>query len=230
MKKLIVYGALIFASATALVACDNKGGDSAAPITPPSCVAPNYINNGVCVAPNGVDITQPATFVDSTKYSLVSGGWTTGQMRITNSFVFKQFLKSAMATCDRWSGSNGGNAGCDTYMTGNFSVVMTVSSLNTNQATLQFKAEQVPTYGYWTTGYQTPLAMQNPMFLSNAPLSIINNYAGFDISRTVNLYTVQLIVSNGKLSDTSINYELAYGNQATVKGQVFATGTLTRSY
>ena len=234
MKKYITYAAFLFAVSTALMACDqNKGSDAATPV-PSTCVAPNYINaSGVCVNANGIVIggSGPATYVDSKGYMSINGGWSMGSMQITDTAAYKEFLKTAMAVCDRFSNSNRGYYSYDSYTNGTLSIQVQVAALTANAATLQISAQQGYYDSYFSSyvGVQTPLPVQNPIYLPNSPLSVINNYAGFDIRRTVNLNHVQLIVRNGKLGDATLVYELAYGSQAINPTRVFATGTLTRT-
>lgn len=226
MKTYIAYGAFFLALVTAAVGCDNKSGGNANVVTPTTCNAPNYINgNGICVNPSGVDVNGPMTYSDSNG----SGYYSSGSLRITDQTAYKSFLKTAMGVCDRFN-SNTGDYDCASWVNGNFQIQVQVAAATANQATVQFYATQRPQgWGtYW--GVQTQLPYQNPLSLPSSALSVINNYAGFDISRQVNLNTVQVIVRTGKLGDATINYELAYGSQAINPARVFATGTLTRSY
>ncbi|MNJ99914.1 hypothetical protein D3C87_176950 [compost metagenome] len=226
MRKLLMLAATLLSTA-ALVACDKGNSDNNGNM-PNYCVAPNYYQNGVCVNPNGGVVSQNATFYDA-NYNM-GGSYGSGNLRITNAGVYKEFLERSLGVCNRATWSYG-IAGCDAWASGYLLMKLQASNINTNQVTLAFQAwpQTGVINGGINIGVGTGIPYQNPLTLNNSVLSVVNNYQGFEVRRSINLGLIQVIVANGKLQDGSINFQLAYGNSATKTGQVFATGTLTRS-
>lgn len=227
MKKLMLLAATILSSAF-LVACGNGSGGDNNNGGVVGCYAPNYWQNNVCITPGTGGSNR--TFYDGNYYIGISNG----NLRITDPATYKDFLKVAMAVCDRWSKDNWGKDNCNTWTSGQILIGLSVSGTNANQATLSFMAAPgynscggLQCYGGW--GVITGLPMQNPLALASSPISVINTYQGFEIRRNINLGLIQLIVTNGKLEDNTLSYQLAWGSSGTGTGKVFATGTLTRS-
>lgn len=224
MKKLMLLAATILSSAF-LVACGNGGGGDNNNGGVVGCYAPNYWQNNVCITPGNGGSNR--TFYDGNYYIGISNG----NLRITDPATYKDFLKVAMGVCDRWSKSNRGIYDCATWSTGQILIGLSVPNTNSNQAALSFQVAPGYYDGSFNTffGVQTNIPTQNPLALANSPISVINTYQGFEIRRNINLGLIQLIVTNGKLEDNTLSYQLAWGSSGTGTGKVFATGTLTRS-
>ena len=231
MKKLFLLGLAVFSSMM-IVACDKGSSGSSTPVN--QCAY--YNNNGQCVDNNGNVINPgnnygPISFWDYNYYA--GQGWGQGNLQITDSSVFREFLKSGMGVCDRGSLFNYGTANCDnwtsnSYITLNIAANSTTSS--TANVTIKVQHNTGIFQGAFTGGVMTPIPYLNPLTIPNGAVSVVNNSQGFEIRKTLYLGLVQLIVRQGKLNDTSFTYELAFGNKNTGNAsKVFATGVLTRA-
>ncbi len=243
----------------AIFGCNNKSNDNPppqqtstlglqpgiSPYCPPGATFSSY---GTCVGLGGMPYPIPYG-----QYSGAAGfyseNWNERKLRISDSFVFIQFLKSAMGVCDRMQYA-GGLSACEAWSNGYLDV--TVQSYNTqsNNVRVTFRAwpkaypggwwaGQFPNFGDFVAqmfGFPTMAvtgAVRNPLVLDMV-VSLINNSNGFeargygDYWTTASRSLIQVVVPNGKFEQSGFNYQIAFGNQATGKGKVFATGWLTR--
>lgn len=220
MKSLVknmLIAASIFGTAAAMTACGSSGGNNNPVVAVnANCLAPNVINGlGQCISPNGQIIYSGANRL----YSQVSQG----AMQITNGTAYQSFLKSGMAVCDRWSGSNKGTSSCqDSWANGDMLIVLDTTNIQSNQmsVTIDVSAGNSSYYEFHS-GVETNLPYRKPLVMQTV-LSAINNSQGFEARQNVNLKLFQLQVASGKLQDNQIGFQLAWD------GQVFATGTLYR--
>jgi hypothetical protein len=230
MKKLFLIGLAILSS-TLIVACD-KGSSGSSNNNVNQCA---YYNNGNCYDNNGNVIPGgnygPINFYDYNYYA--GNGWGQGNLQITDTAVFKEFLKSGMGVCDRGSWFNYGVDNCDNW-TSNSYVTLNIAAAATTSSTANVSIKVQHTSGVlqggFSGGVMTPIPYLNPLTIPNGAVSVVNNSQGFEIRKTLYLGLVQLIVRQGKLNDTSFSYELAFGNKNTGNAsKVFATGLLTRA-
>ena len=212
-------------SAIFMVACgssNNDNGESSGGAIPYSCPIGSYWSGSACISnTNGNAVTT----------DFVAENWYYKTMQITNSSVYKEVLKNAMGVCDRGSW-NTGTASCDSWIGGYISVVLQVQS----GTAARIYITAYPASTSWINGSAGWLSGNG--YYQTLPLDLvlsnINNSQGFEgrgygAGGTYAYNSLfQLIVRNGKVNDGYFDFQLAFGNQNTGSGQVFATGRLTR--
>lgn len=173
--------------------------------------------------PNGFPPAAQTTtrFYDYNRFFYTNGwsmGTQNGDMTITNTAAYKQFLKEAMAICDRniW-GWEAGLADCSSWVSGSFQLEFAID--NSLRPLVSFTAYPAPNfYSYFVSaGIDAGGVAYNPLVLgSNTTFSLINNSKGFEI-RAQGSYTnggglrlIQIQVINGTLNDGYFNYDLYY--------------------
>ena len=160
-------------------------------------------------------------------------------MTITNTTVFRAFLKKAMSVCDAGQ-SNYGTADCSSWINGGFDIVFQVPTLNASTMRITFRAwpQQNPYFTYtgsFPSAGQLLAAMfgfpvfsrvgvyRNPLTL-DFTVNPINNSQGFegrgygDVYTLANRSLIQVQVANGKFENITFNHQIAF------EGQIFATG------
>lgn len=164
-------------------------------------------------------------------------------MTITNTAVYREFLKKAMSVCDAGQ-TNYGTADCSAWVNGGFDIVFQVPTYTSNQMRITFRAwpQQNPYFTYtgsFPSAGQLLAAMfgfpvfsrvgayRNPLTLELV-VSPINNSQGFEARGYGDVYTlanrslIQVQVATGKFESAAFNHQLAF------EGQVFATGQFKR--
>lgn len=241
MKKLITSLMLVY-SAMMMVSCaKDSGGNSAVAPPPvvPSCGAGQVWNGTVCVSGNGVILptTGTARYYDYNRYFYNSyWGVSTqnGDMQIVNAAAYKEFLKQAMAVCDRniW-GIEAGLASCDSWVSGSFQLEFSVDS--SLKPSVTFTAYPAPNWYQYSinVGLIGGGVAFNPLHLTqNNTFSLINNSQGFEIRAQGSYWNggglklIQIQVLKGTLNDGYFSYDLyfPYNNVATK----IATGKFKR--
>lgn len=240
MKKLIA-SLLVIYSALMLISCgkDNDSGygygAGLANMPVPVC-PPNTIWNGVsCINGTGVVPTSgPVRFYDYNRYFSNYGNYVNGDLTITNSGAYQQFLKEAMGICDRniW-GWQAGLSDCANWVAGSFQVEFAIDS--SLKPAVSFTAYPAPSYFnyFMNIGLTGGGAAFNPLVLSsNNTFSLINNSKGFEIRAQGSYWNggglrlIQIQVLTGTLNDGYFNFDLyyPYNNVATK----FASGKFKR--
>lgn len=228
MKKLFLF-ALAIVSSTMIVACDKGSSGSSNNDNVgyyPTCVR---YQNGVCYDGNGnvINGNPQVSFYDYNYYA--GDGWGTGSLTITNQSVYMQFLENVMGVCNQWTYVTG-SYDCSNWTNSFVTLSLKAPSTTSSTADIAVRLDYNGTVWGGYAGTKKAIYGQNPMVIGQGAVSVINNYQGFDVRKTVYLGLVQFIVKQGKLNDGSMAYELAYGNKNTgSQVQVFATGILTRS-
>lgn len=239
MKKLLASFVAMMSFATLMVGCsDGSGGGT----TTVSCPA-GYSYNGVnCVWTNGGTpitpgtpgtVTGPVQYYDFNRSYVQSWGGVgtvNGDMTIVNSGAYKQFLKEAMAICDRniWGWSSG-LSDCNNWVSGSFKIAFSIDS--SMKPAVRFEAYPAPSFFSWnfSLGWDAGGVAFNPLILnSNNTFSLINNSKGFEIRAQGSYWNggglrlIQIQVLQGTLQDGYFTYDLyyPYNNVATK----FATG------
>jgi hypothetical protein len=199
----------------------------------------------MCQGPNG--LTSPI-------YQNVMGGnqyqtdnYCYRNLTVTDSGVFRSFLKEAMGVCDQ-AHSNGGMADCASWTSGYVKVELMSSGNQMNIAFYGYPyvnpyysySYQMPSLSDFFLGMmgfpmfmeqQTYSVMQNPLYLSMAVYPI-NDSKGFEGRTYGNMYTVanrsliQVQIAQGRLGDPSFNYVLSYAPTGTSVSTPFLSGTL----
>lgn len=250
MKRILGIFLGLYAT-VAVVACQNRSNDEAViqPQPQVGCPAGTYFNNGYCYNQQQQIVTTGSLGFNS-EY-----GFGTQTLRITNSSIYRLFLREAFSICDR-DGYNSGLSSCDAYANGY--ARFTVQAINPTSTTIRLTMEvgprtsyngwytvNMPTGGqmatcgltYILTGvcmtYQTPGQMtvpRNPLALDMA-ISPINASKGFE-GRSYGAWgtvsqnkLIQLQVDTGSLNDGYFDYRIAYNGQAN---GVFAEGRMLR--
>jgi|GEM_PF-963534 len=212
-----------------------------APICPPGSAWSPY---GTCVGPNGIPYQIPYQ-----NYPTASGfyteNWNEKSLRITDTNVYNEFVKNAMGVCDRTQYS-GGLASCSSWISGFLDVTIISFDTQSNILRATFRAWPRTSPGGWWAGnfpsfnqfvaslfgfptYYAAGAVRNPLVLDMS-ISMVNDSQGFEARSygdqwtTANRSLIQIIVPKGKFQDPGFDYQIAFGNQVTTKGMVFATG------
>jgi len=238
--KLLISAMAVLASTLLMVACakDDSGGTQIiSPGVVPTCATGHVWNGYACVVSNGVvPNAGPVRYYDYNRY-FFSNGWSVGtqngDMTIVNSGAYKEFLKQAMAVCDRqiW-GWQAGLADCNNWVSGSFQVEFQIDSSLKPMVT--FTAYPAPNWYSYTLsfGINGGGAAFNPLVLNQSTFSLINNSKGFEI-RTYGSYwnggglkLIQIQVLQGTLNDGYFTYDIyfPYNNVATK----IATGKFKR--
>lgn len=208
-----------------------------------ACPAGTTVQNNQCYYPNGTTTAAGGTLLNNVGASFYSENWRTRNLTITNGGVFESFLNKAMGVCDR-AHANGGTASCSSWVSGGLDLVLQSTNAQNNTMRITFRAfpqtnmyynysYQLPSLGEFFAGmfgfpiFSNTGAMKNPLPL-DLTVSVINNNQGFegrgygDYYTAANRSLMQLIVNNGKLENTSFDYQFAF------EGQVMATGNFIR--
>ncbi|MFZ4404192.1 MAG: hypothetical protein ACOYOK_08835 [Pseudobdellovibrionaceae bacterium] len=219
-----------------IVGCGNNNSNNSgpAPVVPIIPFAPN--NPGY---PYGVGL------------NFYSDNWSSQKtVTVTNSGVFREFLKSAMGVCDRMQ-YTGGTSNCNSWIGGGIDIIMQADSPQATTLSVTMRAwplynqngtywYQAPSFGDFVLGFfglpapQQAGAYLNPLRLGTWTISVVNDSKGFE-ARTygdplsyANRSLIQLRVDEGKLEDSYFKYRMGFGNQSTVTGQWFLQGTFQR--
>lgn len=248
----------------------NRGGSSASVGEGSGLVASGYCtgyinsvydpNRNACIDPNTGAVLGTAIYPnsigfysqswDGNQYSSFSqyiyGYNNTGlqkNMTITNTSVFREFLKKAMSVCDAGQ-TNYGTSDCSAWINGGFDIVFQVPNLTSTTMRITFRAwpQQSPYYTYsgsfpsagqlLASMFGFPVfsrtgAYRNPLTLDMV-VSPINNSQGFeargygDAYTTANRSLIQVQVATGKYENTTFNHQISF------EGQPFATGQFKR--
>ncbi|UYL08761.1 hypothetical protein B9G69_017095 [Bdellovibrio sp. SKB1291214] len=242
MKKLILL-VVTAASLATFVGCSNNDSGGGGTVVP-NCVNSTW-NGQYCVNNNGTIVSPGVTtmrFYDYTywfqvdyytKMPVAVQPNARKSLQITNSSVYKKFLKEAMAVCDRniWGG-NYGYASCDAWTNG--SLMFQLDMSNTMAPSIYFTAIPSQQYFSFSYGIDGGGMAYNPLALiQNVTYNLINSSKGFEIrsngaaTNAGGLHLIQIQVPTGSINDANITYQLAYPD-SNGKGTVFATGVLTR--
>ncbi|WII73077.1 hypothetical protein QJS83_04220 [Bdellovibrio sp. 22V] len=220
-----------------MAGCGKDGGGSPAPVNPvPTCPSGQVWNGNVCVNGNPGQIpTSRVQFYDYNKYYQQTGAWMptvyNGDMRITDTTVYKNFLKEALAICDRSIGWRGGLADCNQWIDGSFQVSWAMDS--SMKPVVQFYAYPAPSYFqyYFDIGVNANGVAFNPLILSsNNTYNLINQSKGFEIRaqgtmwNASGLRTIYIQVLNGTLADSYVYYDIYYKHPDRNENIKFATG------
>lgn len=241
MKRLIT--SFLAFSAVLMVSCaKNDSGGGQPIVTPPiiTCPPGQVPSGNVCVNGGGTGLTPvngTARFYDYNRYFYNNGwgvGTQNGDMQIVNTGAFKEFLKQAMAICDRniW-GWQAGLAKCDNWVSGSFQIEFTVDS--SLKPAVSFTAYPAQNWYQYTVNFGINAGGYafNPLYLNqNNTFSLINNSKGFEIRAQGSYYNggglklIQIQVLQGTLNDGYFTYDLyfPYNNVATK----IATGKFKR--
>ncbi|WP_413575947.1 hypothetical protein ACLVWU_16295 [Bdellovibrio sp. HCB290] len=244
MKKLIL-SLVTTVSVLAFVGCSSNDSGGGGGVVPVTCNAGTTWNGQYCVGGNG-GIVSPGTttirYYDYvyyfqinywTKAPLVVNPSAKRYMKITNTSVYKKFLKEAMAVCDRniW-GWNSGYSDCNSWTNG--SLMLQVDLNNSLQPSVYFTAIPSQQYFNFSFGIDGGGMAYNPLALiQNTTYSLINQSKGFEIrsngasTNAGGLHLIQIQVFNGTTANNQVNYQIAYPD-SNGRGTVFATGTMTK--
>lgn len=228
MKKLFASFMVIY-STLMLISCgkDNSpgyaGGVNNMPI--PACPLNTVWNGATCVNGSALVNSGPARFYDYNRYFYSVTNIVNGDMTITNSAAYQQFLREAMAVCDRniW-GWDAGLSECANWVSGSFQVEFSIDS--TLRPTVSFTAYPAPGFFnyFMSIGLSGGGVAFNPLVLSsNNTFSLINNSKGFEIRAQGSYWNggglrlIQIQVLTGTLNDGYFTYDLyyPYNNQPT---------------
>lgn len=234
MKKLFT-ALTVFYSALILVSCGSNNSNNnpvVGSMPVPACPVNTIWNGSTCVNNTGVIPTSgTARYYDYNRYFSPNaygyGGVSTvnGDMTITNTGAYQQFLREAMGICDRniW-GWQAGLSDCANWVSGSFQVEFSIDS--SLKPSVSFTAYPAPSYfNYFVNiGLTGGGAAFNPLVLSsNNTFSLINNSKGFEIRAQGSYWNggglrlIQIQVVQGTLNDGYFNFDLyyPYNNVAT---------------
>lgn len=248
MWRLIFLGLSTFGLAMFLTSCGENKSSNITATNPQAinngCPTGTYYSNGFCYNQNGQQWNGYQNgYVSSLNY--VSDNFKYKSFNVTNSSVYRDFLKKAMGVCDQ-NHSTGGIYGCDSWIAGEFQLNIQVPTAQSTTLRATFAAYPRTNDYYWY-GYSLPSAsdfffgmfgfpvyvaqviVKNPLPLEKMVVSIINDSKGFearsfgDPQTAGNRSLIQLQVFNGKLEQPAFDYQLSF------EGQVFATGRLQKN-
>lgn len=208
-----------------------------------ACPAGTNVVNNQCVYPNGTTTAAGGTLLSNVGASFYSENWRDRNLTITDGGLYQSFLGKAMGVCDR-EHSTGGTASCSSWAAGGLDLVLQSTNAQNNTMRITFRAwpqtnqyynysYQLPSLGQFLAGmfgfpvFSNTGAMRNPLPL-DLTVSVVNNNQGFegrgygDYYTAANRSLMQVIVNNGKLENTSFDYQFAF------EGQVMATGKFVR--
>lgn len=225
--KLIVLAVLTI---NYLTACNNSKKSSTKTAVS-SCPTGTVLTNGYCYYPNGQVVNPNYTTNGVAEFAAANYG--RGGLSISNSSVYREFLKNVLQVCDQWSYSVGAQS-CNTWDNGPIAVVYQATS--GNQGTLHF-VHYGPTG--WDTMFSGGFGFNTstgsfPHLAVQMAVSPINNNLGFEARGYGSYYTmggtqlIQFIVENGKIQDGYYNYKIALGSRQTGVGTVFFEGQMIR--
>jgi hypothetical protein len=197
----------------------------------------------MCQGPNG--ITTPLFQNTMGGYQYSTDNYCYRNLSVSNSSVFRAFLKEAMGVCDQ-AQSTGGMADCSSWTSGyvKVDVVTTGSQLNISFYTYPYMnsyynySYSLPSLSQFFLGVmgfpvytQNYSAMRNPLVLGMS-LFPINNTLGFEGRSMGDTYTVanrsliQLQVQQGKAGDASFNYVISYAPTSSGVSTPFLSGSM----
>lgn len=242
MKKLLI--ALIVVSAAFILNACGKDNKNSNPIVG-SCPAGYTWNGSVCVDQfgTGVDMTTARFGISN------CNGYSCGdvsEFRVTNANVYQDFLEKGLGVCQNQNAGGNNHLDCKNWWPGKYEISLTATNWNNpgqycyNSTGLSisptmklynragYVQSSIFQYGYNLQlgyGYQF-----NNGAVFDAKASVINDCKGFEVRQNYGRWTLQVIVRQGKLTDSSLNFELAWGSRDTPNqaGTVFATGTMYR--
>lgn len=251
--KQIVFSLIGLVIATVyLVSCgNNKSSNDPTPYYNPGaaiyannngCPTGTYFSGGFCYNNSGQQWNGYGVgFASSINF--VSDNFSYRNVNITNTTVFKSFIKKSMGTCDRAENS-GGIYSCDSWVKGQFQLNIQIDKTQSQRLKATFSAYPSTNSYYWY-GYSLPSStdffyglfgfpvgydvgiVRNPLPLDMV-VSVINDSKGFEARAYGDQWTqanrslIQLQVANGKLEDAAFDYQLGF------EGQIFATGRLVK--
>lgn len=244
MWRYLILGLSTAAMALVLISCgQNKTNSPTNPYANNNgCPAGTYFSNGFCYNQNGTPWNGYQNGYTSS-INFVSDNFTYKNFKLSNSGVYKEFIRKAMQTCDQ-AANSGGIYSCDSWATGQFQLNVQVTSTQTSTLRATFAAYPQTSSYYWYgytlpsakdffygmfgfPVYQAQLVVKNPLPL-DMTVSIINDSKGFEARAYGDQWTmanrslIQLQVFNGKLEQTAFDYQLGF------EGKVFATGRLQK--
>lgn len=138
-------------SAAAMVACSKAENDTPAPAANAGCPPGTTFSNGVCYN----QYWQPVT---GAGLAFKTDNFRDKTLMVSNSSVFRTFLRDAMAVCDRAS-SNYGTASCSSWATGYVQVVLQQvnAATNTVRMTIEVQPQTYQNYGWGYGSYYAAL-------------------------------------------------------------------------
>lgn len=247
MWRYIFLGLSTFGLTMFLTSCgENKS--SSTPVANPystnnGCPTGTYYSNGFCYNQNGQQWNGYQNgYVSSLNF--VSDNFKYKSFTLTNSGVYREFLKKAMGACDQ-NHSDGGIYGCDSWIAGDFQLNIQVPATQSTTLRATFAAYPRTSDYYWY-GYSLPSAsdfffgmfgfpvyvsqtiVKNPLPL-DMTVSVINDSKGFEARSYGDQWTaanrslIQIQVFNGKLEQSAFDYKLSF------EGQEFATGRFQKN-
>lgn len=238
MWRYIILGLSAFGLSVLLIACgENKQTTAANPYaTNNGCPAGTYYINGFCQSQTGTQWSA------GTGVNLVSNNVNYNNAKITNSSVYRDFLKKALQVCDQ-AHSSGGIYDCSAWSSGQFQ--LNVQAVNAQATELRATFSAYPTTNsYYWYGYSLPSASDffygllgfpvytaaivtlNPLPIDKMVISLINESKGFEAraygdARTVaNRSLIQLQVLEGKLEQQAFDYQVGFEGKIFVKGRL----------
>lgn len=235
MKKLIASFLVIY-STLMLISCGKDNGNPGnnygygygvpGNVPVPACPVNTIWNGAACVSNTGaIPNGGVAQYYDYNRYFYGYGSVVNGDMTISNSAAYKQFLKEAMGLCDRniW-GWEAGLSDCANWVAGSFQVEFAVDS--SLKPSVSFTAYPAPSYFnyFMNIGLSGGGAAFNPLVLtSNNTFSLINDSKGFEIRAQGSYWNggglrlIQIQVVQGTLNDGYFAFDLyyPYNNVAT---------------
>ncbi|MBL7545236.1 MAG: hypothetical protein JNL11_15565 [Bdellovibrionaceae bacterium] len=245
MWRFLTLGLSAFGLAMILISCgENKATNTTVNpyVNNNGCPTGTYYSNGFCYNQNGTQWNGYQNGYTSS-INFVSDNFTYRDFKVSNSGVYKEFIRKAMQTCDQ-ANSSGGIYSCDSWIAGQFQMNLQVVSTQSTNVRVTFAAYPQTNSYYWY-GYSLPSAkdffygmfgfpvyqasyvVKNPLPLDMV-VSVVNDSKGFearaygDVATQANRSLIQLQVLEGKLEQSAFNYQLAF------EGKVFATGRLQR--
>lgn len=245
MWRLLLLGLSTLCISLILISCgENKSTNTAANPNANNngCPEGTYYSNGFCYNSNGQQWGGYQNGLASS-INFVSDNFTYKSFKLSNSGVYREFIKKAMGTCDQ-AHANGGIYSCDTWVAGDFQLNVQVAATQSTTLKATFAAYPRTNSNYWY-GYSLPSAkdfffgmfgfpvyvqqtyVRNPLPL-DMTVSVINDSKGFEARgygdqwTTANRSLIQLQVFNGKLEQSAFDYQLSF------EGKVFATGRLQK--
>lgn len=240
MWRYITLGLSAFSLSVVLIACgENKQTTAANPYaTNNGCPVGTVYTNGFCYNQTG---TQWG-YNGSTGLNFVSNNVNYNNAKITNTSVYRSFLKKALQVCDQ-AHSSGGIYDCGSWATGQFQLNVQTVSAQSTELRATFSAYPTTNSYYWY-GYSLPSATDffygmlgfpvytaaivtlNPLPIDKMVVSLINESKGFEAraygdARTVaNRSLIQLQVLEGKLDQSAFDYQVGFEGQIFVKGRL----------
>lgn len=246
MKRFIFFGISAFIVSAILIACGENKSTNTPAVNPYAtnngCPTGTVYTNGFCYNGSGANWNGYLNGYSSST-NFITDNFTYRNFSVEDSDAYRNFIKKAMGTCDRQSNS-GGVFDCDSWVGGQFQLIIQVPTAQSNTMKATFAAYPSTNNYYWY-GYSLPSAkeffygmfgfpvyydvgvVKNPLPLEMT-VSLINNSKGWEARAygdewtAANRSLIQIQVLEGKLTDASFEYQLAF------EGQIFATGTFQK--